>query len=143
MCSVFKRKINQNRGQVIIPDNHPNPPLPHEVNMASVLAEHYQTVVEFLIPVDDYKRSTADILMLGVEWELKCPTGASSSTIGEQFRRASRQANNIVLDTRRTNLEFDYIEKKVLVEMKERPSLKKVNKIILIDKFEKIIEIKK
>ena len=139
---MFKKKPKQNRGQVIIPENHPNPPLPHEVNIASVLAEHYQTIVQFIIPVDDYKRKSADIFMLGAEWELKCPTGTSKSTISAQFRRASRQSNNIVLDTRRTKLEFDFIEKKVLFEMKERPSMKKVNRIILIDKFEIVIEIK-
>jgi hypothetical protein len=56
-----KRKQN-NQGQVIIPGNHPNPPLPHEVDTALVLARYYQTTVEFLIPVDDYKRKSADIL---------------------------------------------------------------------------------
>jgi len=140
---MFKKKKSQNRGQVIIPESHPNPPLPHEVNIASVLAGHYQTVVQFIIPVDDYKRKSADILMLGTEWELKCPTGTSKATIGNQFRRASKQAKNIILDTRRTPLDYETIEKKVLFEMKERPSMKKVNRIIIIDKFEKIIEIKK
>jgi len=138
---MFKKK--RNRGQVIIPENHPNPPLPHEVNIASVLAQHYHTVVEFIIPVDDYMRKTADILMLGMEWELKCPTGASKATIGNQFRRASKQAKNIILDTRRTPLDYEAIEKKVLFEMKERPSMRKINRITIIDKFEKIIEIKK
>jgi len=57
----------KNRGQVIIPDKHPNPPLPHEVNMASVLAQHFQTVVSFIVPLDDYKRKSADIMMHGVE----------------------------------------------------------------------------
>jgi len=113
-----KRTKNKNRGQVIIPGNHPNPPLPHEVNIASVLAHHFQTIVKFLVPIDDYKRKTADIVMLGVEWELKCPTGASRATIGNQFRRASKQAANIVLDTRRTKLDFDTIKKSVLFEMK-------------------------
>ena len=135
--SVRKNKKQKNRGQVIIPDNHPNPPLPHEVNMASVLAQHYQTVVQFIVPVDDYKRKSADIVMHGVQWELKCPTGASKSTIRNQFRRASRQSKNIVIDVRRTKLEYSSIEKEVLFQIKERPYIKKV---ILIDKFEKCID---
>jgi len=138
-----KKKKHKKRGQVIIPINHPNPPLPHEVNMASVLAEHYQTVVEFIVPIDDYKRKTADIRMLGTEWELKCPTGVSKRTIEHQFRRASRQAKNIVIDTRRTKLEFDVVEKKVIFEMNARPSMRSIHRIILIDKSEKIVEIKK
>ena len=140
---MLRKKTKQkNRGRVIIPNNHPDPPLPHEVNMASVLAEHYQTEVEFIVPISDYKRKTADIKMLGVEWELKCPTGNSKSTIEHQFRRASKQAKNIIIDTRRTKLDFDVVEKKVRYEMQVRPSMKSINKIILINKFEKIVEIK-
>ena len=138
----MRKKKQKNRGQVKIPDNHPNPPLPHEVNMASVLAQHYNTVVEFIVPVDDYMRKTADILMLGMEWELKCPTGSSRRTVEHQFKRASKQAKNIVIDTRRTQLDYETIEKKVLFEISNRPSIKKLNRIVLIDKFEKIVEIK-
>ena len=136
----MKQRKKKNRGQVIIPENHPNPPLPHEVNMASVLAQHFKTVVEFLVPIDDYKRKSADIKMLGVEWELKCPMGASKSTIENQFRRASKQSRNIIIDTRRTKLDYQTIESRVLFELKKHPSVKRV---ILIDNFEKIIEIQK
>ena len=135
-----KKKDKQlNPGQVLIPGNHPNPPMPHEVRTALALSRHYKTTVEFLIPVDDYKRKSADIVMLGVEWEIKSPYGASKSTIGNQFQFASKQSRNIILDTRRTKLDYESIKKKVLVEIKKRSSIKKV---ILIDKFEKIVEIK-
>jgi hypothetical protein len=136
-----RKKINL--GQVIIPAGHPNPPEPHEVDAAYVLARHYQETVEFLIPVDDYKRKSADIVMLGLEWELKCPIGASKATIENQFRRASKQAKNIIIDTRRTKLEYEIIEKRILFELNARPSMKKVNKVILIDKFKKVLEISK
>jgi len=112
-------------GQVIIPAGHLNPPEPHEVDAAFILANHYQTDVEFLIPIDDYKRKTADIKMLGVEWEIKCPAGNSKYTIQEQFRRASKQAKNIIIDTRRTKLEYKNIEKSVSFEIKKRPYVKK------------------
>ena len=139
--SMAKKKRKQNNpGQVIIPGNHPNPPLPHEVNTALVLSRHYQTTVEFLIPIDDYKRKTADVAFLGVEWELKCPMGASKSTIENQFRRASKQSHQLIIDTRRTKLEYQTIVSKVLFELKKHPSVKRV---ILIDKFEKVIEIQK
>ena len=75
-----------------------------------------------------------------VTWELKCPKGNSKSTIQNQFRRGSKQARNIIIDTRRTKLKYDVIEKRVLVESRNRPYMKK---IILIDKFDKIIEFKK
>jgi len=63
------------------------------------------------VVVDDYKRKTADIVMFGVLWEIKSPIGASKSTISNQFQVASRQSRNVVIDTRRTALEYEQIEK--------------------------------
>ena len=128
---VNKKSKQLNPGQVIIPASHPNPPEPHEIDAAWVLAHYYRCTVEFLIPVDDYMRKTADIIMLGVEWEMKSPIGNSKATIENQFRRASRQSKNIVIDTRRTTLEYDRIEKMLLLEMNKRPIIKRV---ILIKK---------
>ena len=137
---MAKRKQRKtNPGKIIIPSNHPNPPLPHEIDTAMVLAQHFRSTVEFIIPIDDYKRKSADIVMLDVEWEIKCPYGASKSTIGNQFQFASKQSKNIILDTRRTKLDDVSIKKSVLVEIKKRPSIKKV---VLIDKSEKVVEIK-
>ena len=137
-----KKRKQKNLGKVIIPTGHPNPPEQHEVDIAFILARHFQCTVEFLVPIDDYKRKTADIVMLGVQWEMKSPTGASKATIENQFRRASSQASNIIIDTRRTMLEYESIKKSVLFAMKKRPSMKKVNRIILIDKFENVVAIK-
>ena len=122
---MAKKKIykQKNPGQVIIPGNHPNPPTPHEVNVALLLARHFQCTVEFLIPVDDYKRKSLDIVMIDVEWEIKCPSGTSKSTINTQFRRASTQAKNIIIDTRRTKLRDEDIESKVRLEMKKRSAI--------------------
>jgi len=131
-----RKRKQKNPGQVIFPVNHPNPPEQHEVDVAHILARHYRTTVKFLVPIDDYKRKSADIVMNSVAWEIKCPTGNSKATIGNQFRRANRQSKNIVIDTRRTKLIFDEIEKMVQRELKKRPSIKKV---IIIDKFEKIV----
>lgn len=135
-----KKRKQINSGQVIIPGGHPNPPESHEVDVALILSRHYQCSVEFLIPIDDYKRKTPDVVMLGVQWELKCPTGASKSTIENQFRRASKQSRSIIIDTRRTKLEYQTVEKKVLFELKRHPSVKRV---ILIDKSEKVVEIQR
>ena len=133
-------KKQLNPGQVIIPVNHPNPPEPHEVDVAFILARHYRCTVSFLMPIDDYKRKTADIVMFGVEWEIKSPTGNSKYTIQEQFRRASKQAKNIIIDTRRTKLRYELIERSVFTELSKRPHIKK---LILIDKSEKVVEILK
>ena len=135
-----KKRKQPNLGQLIIPVGNPNPPEPHEVDAAKVLAQHYQTTVEFLVPVDDYKRKSADIKMLGTVWEIKSPIGGTKSTIQNQFRRASKQAKNIILDIRRTKLNYETIDKRVRFELQKHPYLKKV---ILIDNFENVIEIQK
>ena len=134
----WKKKIDHtNPGQVIIPVGHPNSPKSHEVNSAFFLARHYKTTVEFILPVDDYMRKSADIVMLGVEWEIKCPIGKSKSTIRNQFRRASKQSKNIIIDLRKTKLKAKDIEKSIAFELKERPY---IQKLILIYKSEKIVE---
>ena len=141
MRTMRKKKYKELRsGQVIVPVGHPNQPEQHEIDAASALATHYQCTIEFLIPVDDYKRKTADIVMLGALWEIKCPIGSSKSTIGNQFRVASKQARNIVIDTRRTPLEYENIEKTVIMELKNRPSIKRV---ILINKSGEVIAFQK
>ena len=134
-----KDKI-QNPGEVIVPVNHPRRPEQHELDAAYTLAHHYQTTVKFLVPIGDYKRKSPDILMRGVIWELKSPKGDSKTTIGTQFRRGSMQAKNIVLDSRRTKLKYEIIEKQAIIEAKQRTNL---NRVILIDKFGKVVEIKK
>ena len=135
-----KKRKKQNPGQVIIPASHPNPPDSFEFDVAMTLACHYQTTVEFIIPVDDYKRKNADISMLGVEWEIKCPTGNSRSTIGNQLRWAAKQASHIVIDTRHTKLQYEGIEKRVQNEVSRKSTIKKA---ILINKSGKIVEIQK
>ena len=47
------------KSRVYIPKDHPNPPPEvREVEVAQILAEHYQTIVEFLLPIDGYKVKT-------------------------------------------------------------------------------------
>jgi len=138
---MFKKKKNEiNPAQVVIPANHPNPPEPHEVDAAHLLANHYKCTVSFLVPIDDFKRKTADIVMLGSIWEIKSPIGSSKHTISNQFKVASRQARNIILDTRRTSLTDEQIEKSAINELKIRTRTKK---LIIINKLDKIVEIHK
>ena len=133
-----KKSKELNPAQVVIPGNHPNQPLPHEVDVAMILSCYYQTTVVFLIPVDDYKRKSADIIMHGVEWEIKCPRGDSRSTISNTLRWATKQSGNIIIDTRHTKLEYDDIEKKVQFEVGRKASIKKA---ILINKLGIVVEI--
>jgi hypothetical protein len=135
-----KKKNKQlNIGQVVIPAGHSNLPETHEIEAAWVLARHYRCVVEFLIPVDDYKRKTPDIVMLGLEWEMKSPIGTSRKyTIKDQFKRASKQAKNIIIDGRRTKLSDDFIINVIKRELQTRSYIRR---LIFITKIHKVVEI--
>jgi len=93
-------------GYVFIPAGHPNPPEPHEIDAAWIIARHCMCKIEFIVPTDDYMRSSLDIRMNGVQWEIKSPSGASRKhTVKDQFDRATKQgARNLVFDGRRTKL---------------------------------------
>jgi len=134
-----KNRNLDNPGKTITPAGLTNPPKPHEVEAAEILALHYRTTVEFLKTIDDYKRKSADIKMHGVEWEMKRPEGNSKVTIKNQFQRASKQARNIIIDTRYTKLDYDTIVKKVQYESQKRPYIKK---ILLIDKQKNVVAFK-
>jgi hypothetical protein len=136
MAKKKDRKINP--GQVIIPAGHPNPPEPHEIDAAWILAHHYQCTVEFLIPVDDYKRKTPDIIMHGVEWEIKSPIGKGKNTIRHQLGRASKQARYIVFDGRRTKIDDDLIQKSIFHEVKSHRS---IHRVVFISKLQNVLEI--
>jgi hypothetical protein len=135
-----KKKKQIKSAQVILLANHPNAPEQNEIEAAWVLARHFQCTVEFLTPIDDYLRKTADIIMLGSQWEIKCPVGASKYTIQKQFKRASKQANSVIIDSRHTKLKYKHIERDVIFEFNKRTSIKRV---IIINKFGKIVEIQK
>jgi hypothetical protein len=133
-----KKDKKMNPGQVILPVGNPNPPELHEIEAAWILARHYGCTIEFLIPVDDYKRKTPDTVMFGVEWEIKSPIGRGRNTIRHQFGRASSQARNIVFDGRRTKINDDSLQKGILRELKEHRSIQRV---IFISKSQNVLEI--
>ncbi len=47
---------------------------------------------------------TPDIMMDGVEWEIKCPKGKGNNTITGNFKKAVKQSRYIVFDLRRCNV---------------------------------------
>ncbi|MDR1271395.1 MAG: hypothetical protein LBK04_00115 [Clostridiales Family XIII bacterium] len=135
-----KKDKKINCGQVIIPAEHPNPPEQHEIEVAWILARHFSCTIEFLLPVDDYKRKTADLTMDKLEWEIKSPQGHSKSTVHHKISRASKQSKYIVFDGRRTSLSDEILQRRIRVELKERRSIKR---ILFITKSSNVLEIMK
>ncbi|MDR0887315.1 MAG: hypothetical protein LBM97_01345 [Candidatus Nomurabacteria bacterium] len=129
------------RRRIIIPENIKNSVEPHEIEVAKIISTHLNTDILFLEPIDFYKVKTADFVANGLEWEIKSPIGNSKrETVRQQFRKASKQAKNIVLDGRRTKLEDDFILKQIERGLQNHRSIKK---LLFITKDEKVLEIKK
>lgn len=80
---------------------------------------------------------TPDVLIDGVTWEMKAPTGGSKYTIQNQFKRAAKQSRNLILDSRRMSLKSEDIKQEVAKQFTVRRSIKKLK---LVTKSGKLID---
>ena len=56
--------------------------------------------ITFIRPSAIPNQHRPDILMDGVEWEIKCPVGDSKRTIENNMRKAIKQSHNVIFDLR-------------------------------------------
>lgn len=131
---------NSIQAQVIISPIIIPPPEEHEISAAWILARHYQCVIEFLKPLDGYKRKTPDFVMNALEWEMKSPTGNSKTTISNNLLAAKLQSPNIVFDARRTKIDDKKIESELTKYISQKKS---IYRIIMIAKDETVFEIRR
>lgn len=113
-------------------------PEPHELTTAMVLVASGKDVT-FVIRNEGYKIRSADIFMDGVQWEIKSPTGKSRKTISRHIKTALGQSRCIIIDTSRTKLLDERIEKWLRDDLLVRKSIKRLK---LITKKGEIIDIK-
>jgi hypothetical protein len=124
--------------EVIIASRLAPKPEAHEIGIAWILANHFTCTIEFLQPSAGYKMKTPDIVMGGILWEIKSPTGRSQqSTIQAQFK-GLKQSRNLIIDGRRTKLDDALIEKQIALEMSKHT---RVGKVLFITKLLEIIEL--
>lgn len=124
------------KSQIIIPAGLT--PWPHELRVANILATAGHTV-EFL-PTRTQK--TADILLDGIEYEIKSPFTDKANTLEHMLKRALRQSPNINIDSSRTNgkkIRDDQI-RQFLVSKARRH--KQIKRILFITRKGQIIDIK-
>ena len=79
------------------------PPEKNEFDTAKFFANRGKDIV-FLKPSRIPNVHTPDILMDGVEWEMKAPVGSSKRTIEVNFRKAVKQSKYIIFDLRAINV---------------------------------------
>ncbi len=101
------------------------PPEKSEFETAKYLAEKGKDIV-FIRPSSIPNQHRPDILMDGLEWEIKCPKGKSRRTIENNMRKAIMQSHNIIFDLRHIKLSEDKSIAKLEHEFKINTRLKKI-----------------
>lgn len=124
------------KGKIIIPTGVR--PWPHELRVAEILALAGY-LVEF-IPKGPNR--TADVLLNGVEYEIKSPLTDKANTWEHTIKRALRQSQNLIMDSSRTNgrkIRDDQICKFLVNKARRHPQIKRM---IFITRQGQIIDIK-
>ena len=125
--------MNNSRGKVIVSANAN--PWPHEQRVAKILALAGHAV-EF-IPESNTK--TADILLDGVEFEIKSPKSANANSLEHILKKAVKQSCNIIIDTSRMkNIRDDNTRRFLVNQARLR---KQIKKLIMITKQGQIIDV--
>ena len=125
--------MNIYRGKVVVPANAD--PWPHELRVAKILALAGYAV-EF-IPETNTK--TADILLDGIEFEIKSPKSANANSLEHILKKAVKQSCNIIIDTSRMkNVRDDNTRRFLINQVRIR---RQINNLIMITKQGQIIDI--
>lgn len=124
----------QRKSQIIIPAGLTH--WPHELRVANILALAGHAV-EFL-PTGTQK--TADILLDGIEYEIKSPLTNNPKKIIRNVKRALQQSQNVIIDSSRIKgMRDDVLRKLLASRAKDQKTLKR---LLLITKHGQIIDIK-
>lgn len=113
------------------------PPEKHELDTARLFAQQGHDI-KFIPSCNSPGIHTPDIEMDGLEWELKSPQGSSKRTIENNFRKASKQSRNIIIDLHRIHVS----EAKCILQIKkEFDNNTHVKKVIIVKQDNEMIVI--
>ena len=115
------------------------PPEKHELMTAQFFANMGKNV-SFIRPSSIPEVYRPDILMDGVEWEIKSPIGCGKKTIERNFRKAAMQSKFVIFDLRRIGIDEDKCISKLEREFEKRGIIKR---ILIIKKDGTLLEIPK
>jgi hypothetical protein len=93
--------------------------------------------VKFIKPSRTKGTKNADVEIDGIRWEMKNLSGKSKRSVGDHLSKASRQSVNIILDTRRFQLDENYV---VTETVKQFGIRRKIKRIWLITRSQKLID---
>ena len=114
-------------------------PYPHELAIAELFAQQGKDVV-FLKPSNIPGVYIPDIVIDGLEWEMKSPDGKSERTIRRNLHKASTQSRNIIFDLSRIGISEDKCLKDLTEAFK---TSKYIRNMIIVTKSREMIRLKK
>ena len=125
---------SKQKGKIVIPAGRK--PWPHELRVANILAMAGHNI-EFL---PESNVNAADILLDGIEYEMKSPFTNKPDKLERNIKRGLRQSKNIIFDSSRIkNMRDDNLRRFLVRKAKEQ---KQIGGLILITKRSQIIDIK-
>ena len=107
-----------------------HPPEKHELDTAKYFADLGYDI-EFIPPSNIPEVHRPDIVMEGIEWEIKSPVGKGRRTIERNLSMAAKQSKNIIIDLRRIALPEAACVSKIEKIFFEHP---KIRKILIVKK---------
>lgn len=112
-----------------------------ELEVVEVLVVHgvARESVKFLKPNRAKSARTPDILIDGVPWEIKSPKSNGSRTMEHAVRSASKQAGNIIIDLRQSQLNTNRAISQIKFHSLKRTNIKR---LIVVTKGETLLDIK-
>ena len=108
---------------------------PQELRVAEILTMAGHNI-EFLEETSIHR---ADILLDGVEYEIKSPRSSTANSLEHLLKKALRQSPNIIIDTSRMKNSRDDATRKFLISQVK--SRKQIKRLIMITKRGQIVDI--
>lgn len=112
----------------------------HELRTAQALVKSGFTV-EFIENSPRHQHKSPDIILGGLKWEIKSPKTDKLSAIERNLKRASKQSENIVIDSQRmSKLHDNTIQRKLTEKLKTQKAIKH---ILFVNRKRQVIDIGK
>jgi hypothetical protein len=129
--------VNKKLGKIIVPGD------------ANIWAHEYQTAlalaragytVEFIRRSKLERETSADVFIDDNKWEMKAPKSSKLSAVEDNLKKAVKQSNNIIFDSRRMKrLPDKAIERELATQLHKSKSIKR---ILFVNRHGLVIDIK-
>ncbi len=114
-------------------------PWPHEMRVAEILASKGHRV-EFLLKG---RVKTADILLDGVEFEIKSPRTDKANSLEHVLRRALHQSSNIIIDSSRMDVKRISDKQVYRFLINKTRQQRQIKRLLFVMKKGEVVDIKK